>query len=212
MGEGYLADSQPEISHGAGVRCLCLCPPADVPHVVREQRVQLGRDKLTEHNGLAEISRVGVQVPVPHSSEITAMGILRYQIQVLEYMLHMVPILHQQCVCLVNYNQFDRRKEVVISLLVVFIPNHHPQSERRRKYNVRIIELREQLHRLSGKFEAKTEHVIVVSLEQRAEVIRFVVANSLFLVREDVRFLKTFLVFLLLGLGEGYQSFQDLCT
>lgn len=194
------------------MRCLCLCSSADVPHVVREQRVQLRRNKLAEHDGLAQISRIAVEIPVPYSSEITAVGILRDQIQVLEYMLHMVPVLHHQCVCLVDYNKLDRRKKVVISLLVILIPNRHPQPERRRKHDIRIVELRKQLHRLPGELEAKTEHVIVVPLEQRAKVVWLVFANPLLLVREDVRFLEPLLVFLLLGLGEGDEGFQNLCT
>lgn len=52
----------------------------------------------------------------------------------------------------------------------------------------------------------------MVPLEQRAEVVWLVFADPLLLVREDVRFLEPLFVFLLLGLGEGDEGFQNLCA
>lgn len=90
--------------------------------------------------------------------------------------LHMIPILHRECVNLVNHENLDRGKKISVPKSrqccknvgqryspVTF--NGPPQAERAPEDDVARIEFRKELDRLSCNFYPKSEVVIHVSLE-----------------------------------------------
>lgn len=60
---------------------------------------------------------MSIQVPGPHAAEVAAMSFLGLQIQVCEYVFNVVPILHEKGIGIIQNNEFDGRKKVVVWLL-----------------------------------------------------------------------------------------------
>jgi hypothetical protein len=49
-----------------------------------------------------------VKVPCPYPTEVAAMSFFRLQIEVLEDVFDMIPVLHKKCICMINDYELDR--------------------------------------------------------------------------------------------------------
>lgn len=59
-----------------------------------------------------------IEIPGSHTAEVTAVRFPRLQVEMLEDVLNVIPILHKERISVVNNDQFDRRQKIVISLLL----------------------------------------------------------------------------------------------
>lgn len=60
-----------------------------------------------EYDSLPKESGVAVKIPVPHSTEVASSGFLWLQVEMLEDVLDVLPILHEQSIGLVDNHDFD---------------------------------------------------------------------------------------------------------
>lgn len=65
------------------------------------------------------------------------MRLLRLQVEVVQDVQQMVPVLHEEDVGLVHHQQFDGGQEVVVAVLLALGPHQHAQPEGRRYDYVR---------------------------------------------------------------------------
>ena len=83
------------------------CSASYVLRMCSKESEMLWREVRGEHNRLSEKSCIALEIPHPYAAEIAAMSFLGLQVQVFEDMIDMIPILHEQCVCLVQDHDFD---------------------------------------------------------------------------------------------------------
>jgi hypothetical protein len=57
---------------------------------------------------------MAIQVPAPHAAEVAAMSFLGLQIQVCKDIFNVVPILHENCIGMIQNSDFDGRKKVIV--------------------------------------------------------------------------------------------------
>lgn len=63
------------------------------------------------------MSGLVVEVPISYSAEVAAMGLFWLLVEVLEDEGHVVPVLHEKGVGVVDNDDFDGGKEVVVCFL-----------------------------------------------------------------------------------------------
>ena len=109
----------------------------------------------------------------------------------------MFEVLHQCCVRLVHDDHLDGREEVIVAaLLLVASLNGSPQTQRRGKDDIRVVEGRVQLECLASQLDTDTELVLIVAFKELAEVFWPVVRELVFWSRVVVQ--EALLVLLLL--------------
>lgn len=73
-----------------------------------------------------------------------------------------------------------------------------PQTQWTGQNDIRVVELRKVLDRLAGELESQSEHIVVITAEQLAKVLSFVLPRRVFRRRERIE--EALLVLLLLRL------------
>ncbi len=72
-----------------------------------EQLVGLWCLESAEYYSLPKESRMAVKVPVPDSTEVASSSFLWLQVEMLEDVLDMLPILHEQSIGVIDNHNFD---------------------------------------------------------------------------------------------------------
>ena len=70
-----------------------------------------------------------VQVPVADAAEVAAVSLFRLQVQVLEDVVDVVPVLHEKGVGMVDNYHLNRREEVVVALLDIRLVHDRTQTK-----------------------------------------------------------------------------------
>lgn len=165
-----------EVLDGAGV-LGGLDAGAAGPVLAAQAAVQLGELGAVEggeDDGLAEVGGAAVEAPLADAGEVAAVRVAGLAVEVGQQgVLDVLPVLHEEGVGLVDDDELDRAEEVVVhGLLVLLGPDGHTQAQGARQDHVGVVERREVLDRLARELHPDPEHVVVVALEELAEVLR----------------------------------------
>lgn len=181
-----------------GLHARAARPVLAAPVQLRELRRVEGR----EHDRLPEVLGLLLEIPRADAAEVAAVRLARLQVEVLEDVLDVLPVLVEQGVGVVDDDNLDRAEEVVVHLLPVLVgPDRHAQAQRAGEEDVAVVELREELDGLARELDADPEHIVVVALEEVPEVGRLVRRELSLPV--DVRLVEALAVLLLVGLAYG---------
>ena len=110
---------------------------------------------------------MSIEVPGPHPREVGIMSLLGNLIYACQYESHMIPVLHQHHVHLVDHDHLHGGEIVVLMLLL----DKKTQAQRTRNNHVTLIKWTVQLQSLAREFDAQLKIVVNVALERVPVVV-----------------------------------------
>lgn len=76
--------------------------PCQIAAIARHQRLELDGGECRDENGLAEVRREAVQVPLADARDVSVVLALRDLVHVLQQVLDVRPVLHQERLALLE--------------------------------------------------------------------------------------------------------------
>ena len=110
---------------------------------------------------------MSIEVPGPHPREVGIMSLLGNLIYACQYESHMIPVLHQHHVHLVDHDHLHGGEVVVLVLLL----NKKTQTQRTRDNHVTLIKWTVKFQSLAREFDAQLKVVVNVALERVPVVV-----------------------------------------
>lgn len=137
------------------------------------------------------------------------MGFLRQEVELGEDVFDVLPVLHLQCIGLVNHRYLNRREEIGVMAPFIFsavtiVLDSITQAQGRGDYDVGTVEGRKEFDRFARELQANAKHVVVVTAKKFTKISRLVIPCLVFLSTKAL--LKAGFVFLLLWLADRYKA------
>lgn len=82
----------------------------------------------------------------------------------------MIPILHEECIGLVNMNYLNGTKEIIIRSLTRSTLKGGLKTQWAGDYNVGIVEFGEQLYGPTGELDSNAEQIITIAIKELCKV------------------------------------------